>query len=98
MCNCPADEAKPVKQKNNRNMTAIAIPAQFAHPSVNSVMNMDAAVAGNRLDRICNGESVAQVYRDESRPWWDLVDEDKVYDIIRQEEHQAYVRLITALA
>ena len=50
------------------------------------------------LDRISCGEPVARVYRDESRSWWDYVDDDKVYEAIADKRFQSYVRLIVAAA
>lgn len=33
-----------------------------------------------------------------AHPWWDLVDNDKVYEAISDDLFQAYVRLMTAIA
>ena len=79
--------------------TNIAVAAQVAHPTIPFVLKRTlTSEAESRLDRICCGAPVAQVYENEPRPWCDLVDDDKVYNLIAEEPFQAYVRLITAIA
>ena len=73
--------------------------AQIAHPTIPSVLkSVLPAETESRLDRICCGAPIAEAYRDESRPWWDLLDDDKVYETIATDQFQAYVRLISAIA
>ena len=81
-------------------MTAsLSIAAQSAHPSILPVPDgTPSSESGTRLDRIRRGAPVASVYRGESRSWWDLVDNDKVYEIVSREDFQAYVRLVAATA
>ncbi len=79
--------------------TNIAVAAQIARPTIPFVLkSVLPAETESRLDRICCGVPVAEVYRDESRPWWDLVDNDNIYKVIAADEFQAYVRLISAIA
>ena len=79
--------------------TNIAVAAQIARPTIPFVLkSVLPAETESRLDRICCGAPVAEVYQDESRPWWDLVDDDKVYETIATDQFQAYVRLISAIA
>ena len=78
----------------------ISISSASAHvaPTALSVSFNSVSDAEQRLDRIRYGEPVARVYCGESRAWWDLVDDDLVYTAIADEQFQAFVRLITALA
>ena len=79
--------------------TNIAVAAQIAHPTVPIVLKKTLPnKAESRLDRVRSGEPVAHVYNDEDRAWWNLVDNDKVYEAISDDLFQAYVRLITAIA
>lgn len=79
--------------------TNIAVAAQIARPTIPFVLNsVLPAETESRLDRIRCGAPVAEVYRDESSPWLDLVDDDKVYETIATDQFQAYVRLISAIA
>ena len=79
--------------------TNIAVAAQIARPTIPFVLkSVLPAETESRLDRICCGVPVAEVYRDESRPWWDLVDNDNIYKVSAADEFQAYVRLISAIA
>lgn len=79
--------------------TNIAVAAQIARPTIPFVLkSVLPAETESRLDRICCGAPVAEVYRDESRPWLDLVDNDNIYKVIAADEFQAYVRLISAIA
>ena len=79
--------------------TNIAVAAQIARPTIPFVLkSVLPAETESRLDRICCGVPVAEVYRDESRPWLDLVDNDNIYKVIAADEFQAYVRLISAIA
>ena len=79
--------------------TNLAVAAQIARPTIPFVLkSVLPAETESRLDRICCGAPVAEVYRDESRPWWGLVDNDKVYETIASDHLQAYVRLISANA
>ncbi len=79
--------------------TNIAVAAQVARPTIPFVLkSVLPAETESRLDRIRCGAPVAEVYRDKSRPWWDLVDDDKVYEAIASDQFQAYVRLISAIA
>ena len=79
--------------------TNIAVAAQIARPTIPFVLkSVLPAETESRLDRICCGAPVAEVYRDESRPWWDFVDDEKVYETIDTDQFQAYVRLISAIA
>ena len=52
----------------------------------------------SRLDRIRSGLPLARVYRHDNRPWWDLVEEEKVYGAISDDLFQSFVRLICATA
>ena len=81
-------------------MTAIlSIAAQAAHPAILPVLDgAPSSESETRLDRIRRGAPVASVYRGESRSWWDLVDSDRVYEIISREDFQAFVRLVAATA
>ena len=79
--------------------TNIAVADQIARPTIPFVLkSVLPAETESRLDRICCGAPVAEVYRDESRPWLDLVDNDNIYKVIAADEFQAYVRLISAIA
>lgn len=79
--------------------TNIAVAAQIARPTIPFILkSVLLAETESRLDRICCGAHVAEVYRDESRPWWGLVDNDKVYETIASDHFQAYIRLISAIA
>ena len=79
--------------------TNIAVAAQIARPTIPFVLkSVLPAETESRLNRICCGAPVAEVYRDESRPWWDFVDDEKVYETIATDQFQAYVRLISAIA
>lgn len=79
--------------------TNITIAAQVAHPSIPFVTKgtMTAETEG-LLDRISHGEPVAQVYEGENRPWWDFVDDNRVYGTISGDLFQALVRLNTSIA
>jgi len=79
--------------------TNIAVAAQIARPTIPFVLkSVLPAETESRLNRICCGAPVAEVYRDESRHWWDFVDDEKVYETIATDQFQAYVRLISAIA
>lgn len=79
--------------------TNIAVAAQVARPTIPFVLkSVLPAETESHLDRICCGAPVAEVYRDESRPWWDFVDDEKVYETIATDQFHAYVRLISAIA
>ena len=52
----------------------------------------------HNLDRILSGEPLTQVYNNETRSWWDLVDDNAVEDTILNDDFQAYVRLIEAIS
>ena len=79
--------------------TNIAVAAQIARPTIPFVLkSFLPAETESHLDRIRCGAPVAEVYRDESSPWLDLVDDDKVYETIATDQFQAYVRLISAIA
>ena len=78
--------------------TKIAVAAQAARPTIPFVLkSVLPAETESHLDRIRCGAPVAEVYRDESSPWLDLVDDDKVYETIATDQFQAYVRLISAI-
>ena len=80
-------------------MTTISSTAQVAptiSPSFSN--NIHPAQSEDRLDRIRRGEPMARVYRDESRSWWNRVDDDEVYKAIADDRFQSYVRLIVAAA
>ena len=80
-------------------MTTFAIPAQFAHTTSSPVMTMAPSTGSqDRLERIYSGEPVAHVYEDDTRDWWDLVDNDKVFEEIAADDFQAFVLLTTLLA
>ena len=79
--------------------TNIAVAAQIAHPTIPAVLKRTLPNnVESHLDRIRQGEPVAQVYKDERRPWWDHVDNDKVYEALSDDLFQANVRLMTAIA
>ena len=79
--------------------TKIAVATQAARPTIPFVLkSVLPAETESHLDRIRCGAPVAEVYRDESSPWLDLVDDDKVYETITTDQFQAYVRLICAIA
>ena len=79
--------------------TNIAVAAQIARPVIPTVLKRTLPnKAEIHLDRIRHGEPVAHVYKGERRPWWDLVDNNKVYEALSDELFQAYVRLMTAIA
>lgn len=79
--------------------TNIAVAAQVARSTIPFVLkSVLPAETESSLERIRCGAPVAEVYRDESRPWWDLVDDDKVYETIATDQFQAYVRLISVIA
>ncbi len=79
--------------------TNIAVAAPVARPTIPFVLkSVLPTETERRLDRIRCGAPVAEVYRDEFRPWWDQVDNDKVYETIATHQFQAYVRLISAIA
>lgn len=78
--------------------TKIAVAAQVTRPTIPFVLkSVLPAETESHLDRIRCGAPVAEVYRDESSPWLDLVDDDKVYETIATDQFQAYVRLISAI-
>lgn len=52
----------------------------------------------NSLERICQGEPLAQVYKNERCQWSDSVDEDRVYEEISDSSFQGYVRLIEEIS
>ena len=52
----------------------------------------------NSLERICQGEPLALVYKNERRQWSDSVDEDRVYEEISDSSFQGYVRLIEEIS
>ena len=54
--------------------------------------------AMHNLDRILSGEPLSKVYSTETRSWWDLVDDNAVYDTLSNDDFQAYVRLIEAIS
>ena len=79
--------------------TNIAVAAQIAHPTIPFVLKRTIPTEKeSRLERISGGEPLAHVYQDEKHAWWDLVDNDKVYEAISDDMFQAYVRLLTAIA
>ena len=79
--------------------TNIAVAAQIAHPTIPIVLKKTLPnKAESCLDRIRLGEQVAHVYKDESRPWWNLVNDDLGYKDISNDLFQAYIRLLTAIA
>ena len=87
------------KQKLHNMTASLSIAAQSAHPSILPVLDgTHSSESETRLDRIRRGAPVASVYRDESRSWWDLVDNDRVWEFISREDFQAYVRLVAATA
>ena len=78
--------------------TNIAVAAQIAHPTIPIVLKRTLPnEAESRLDRVSLGKPVAHVYN-ENRAWWDLVDNDKVYEAISDDLFQGYVRLMSAIA
>lgn len=78
--------------------TNTAVAAQIAHPTIPFVLKRTLPnEAESRLNRISAGEPVAQVYHGQTRAWWDLVDDNKVYEAVSDELYQAYVRLMTAI-
>ena len=80
-------------------ITSISTTAQAAPTFVPTVFdNTLPSGMGTPLDRIRCGEPVARVYRDETRPWWDLVDEDRVYEAIADDRFRSFVRLVVATA
>ena len=79
--------------------TKIAVAAQAARPTIPFVLkSVLPAETESHLDRIRCGAPVAEVYRDESSPWLDLVDDDKVYETITTYHFLVYVPLTCAIA
>ncbi len=80
-------------------MTKIALSAQCAHTTNPVILkrNLPNKVESH-LNHICHGESITHIYKDESRPWWEFVDNDKVYETISDELFQTYVYLMTVIA
>ena len=79
--------------------TNIAVAAQIARPTIPFVLkSVLPAETECCLARIRCGAPVTEVYRDESSPWLDQVNDDKVYETIATDQFQAYVRLISAIA
>ena len=78
--------------------TNTAVAAQIAHPTIPFVLKRTLPnEAESRLNRISAGEPVVKVYQEQSRAWWDLVDDNKVYEAVSDELYQAYARLMTAI-
>ena len=52
-----------------------------------------------RLNKIAeaNLNGIVDAYKDETRSWFDIVNEDDVYAAIEDPEFQAFVRLIEAV-
>ena len=40
--------------------------------------------------------NILDIYNDETRPWWDIVDENAIYEDIAKSEFDEYVRRIVA--
>ena len=40
--------------------------------------------------------NILDIYNGETRPWWEGVDEDAIYEDIAKSEHDEYVRRIVA--
>lgn len=64
----------------------------------NNVEDTLSSKVENSLERICQGEPLAQVYKNERRQWSDSVDEDRVYEEISDSSFQGYVRLIEEIS
>ena len=42
--------------------------------------------------------NILDIFNGETRPWWEGVDEDAIYEDIAKSEHDEYVRRIVAYA
>ena len=40
--------------------------------------------------------NILDIYNGETRPWWEGVDEDAIYEDIAKSEHDEYVRRVVA--
>ena len=77
--------------------TNIAIAAQLARPSIPFVLKLVIPTESeSHLDQISNGSPIAHIYRGESRPWWDTINDDKIYEAIADDRFQDFVRTISA--
>lgn len=75
--------------------THSAVAALVQRPSIPSIHKRTIPSASeNRLHRIATGQvSVTDTYRNEDRPWMDLVDDEQVYDIIAGKAFQDFTRI-----
>ena len=48
----------------------------------------------NRFTAVgANGGVIVNAYKDETREWWNQVNEEAIYDIIGQKEFELYIKL-----
>lgn len=75
--------------------THSSVAALDQRPSIPSFHKRTSLSASeNRLHRIATGQvSVMDAYRNEDRPWMDLVDDELVYDTIAGKAFQDFVRI-----
>ena len=75
--------------------THSAVAALVQRPSLPSILKRTIPSASeSRLHRIALGQvSVTDAYRNEDRPWMDLVDDELVYDTIAGKAFQDFVRI-----
>ena len=75
--------------------THSSVAALVQRPSLPSIHKRTIPSASeDRLHRIATGQvSVMDAYRNEDRPWMDLVDDELVYDIIAGKAFQDFVRI-----
>ena len=79
--------------------TDISAAARTAHHFIPFIQGSHLpSESESRLDGIRSGLPLARVYRHDSRPWWGLVEEEKVYGAISDDLFQSFVRLICATA
>ena len=75
--------------------THSSVAALLPRPTLPSILKrIIPSASESRLHRIALGQvCVTDVYRDEDRPWMDLVDDEQVYDIIAGKAFQDFVRI-----
>lgn len=74
-------------------VTNSRIAAFGPRPSIPTVLRRAVpSQSESRLERLASRScSVAEAYRGESRPWWDLVDDERVYEAIADTAFEDYV-------